>query len=92
MSTARRAIALLLSGVLLLVPIGPAVGAPGPPRDSGSCLHVDVQVSVDGEVLSKGPQIAHDGGFGHAGTGQTFTFQARTFPPPSEICAFLLPV
>ncbi|MFC9693326.1 DUF6531 domain-containing protein [Kribbella sp. NPDC056951] len=88
MTRPRRLLALLLSGVLLLAPIGPAVGVPGPPRDSGSCLHVDVQVSVDGEVISKGPQISHDGGFGHAGVGQTFTFQARTFPAASDICAF----
>jgi hypothetical protein len=31
-------------------------------------------------LLSDGPVIANDGGFGHAGTGVTFTFQAHTFP------------
>ncbi|TWD73104.1 hypothetical protein FB561_6989 [Kribbella amoyensis] len=58
--------------------------------EDGTCVHVDVSITANGELLSKGPQIANDGGFGHAGTGQTFTFRARTFAPSLSICVIKL--
>jgi hypothetical protein len=65
----------MLLALLLVVPL--SVPAAPSYAEDGTCIHVDVSVSAGGELLSKGPQIANDGGFGHAGTGQTFTFQAR---------------
>ncbi|MEV6283403.1 DUF6531 domain-containing protein [Kribbella sp. NPDC051770] len=87
MRPAQRALCLLLA-LLLVLPwtTQPAAGAP---REDGLCIHVDVSVTADGELLTKGPQIASDGGFGHAGTGQTFTFTARTFAASMSICAML---
>ncbi|WP_410793398.1 DUF6531 domain-containing protein [Kribbella sp. C-35] len=43
-------------------------------------------VSANGEVLSTGSEIALDGGMAHAGTGLTFTFQARTFNLTIDLC------
>jgi len=85
MNPVRRLLALLCC-VLLVVPLAPAAHAAPP----GTCVHVDVSVTASGELLSKGPQIANDGGFAHAGTGQTFTFQARTFAPSGNICVIQL--
>ncbi|MFI7068301.1 DUF6531 domain-containing protein [Kribbella sp. NPDC050124] len=85
MNPVRRLLALLL-GVLLVIPLAATADAAPP----GTCVHVDVAVTAGGELLTKGPQIAHDGGFAHAGTGQTFTFQARTFAPSGNICAIQL--
>jgi hypothetical protein len=85
MNPVRRLLA-LLSCVLLVIPLAPAAHAAPP----GTCVHVDVSVTSSGELLSKGPQIANDGGFAHAGTGQTFTFQARTFAPSGNICTIQL--
>lgn len=55
-----------------------------------SCIQVDISITSNGELLSKGPQLAHDGGFGHARTGQTFTFTARTFAPSLNLCVIKL--
>src|SRR5438093_911913 len=87
MVAVRRTLALLVC-VLLTLPLGLAAHAV-PPK-SGWCLHADVSVSAGGELLSKGAQIAGDGGFAHAGTGQTFIFQARTFTPTQDICVIRL--
>ncbi|MFC0628327.1 polymorphic toxin-type HINT domain-containing protein [Kribbella deserti] len=51
-----------------------------------TCIHTDVKVFADGELISEGSMIASDGGFGHAGTGVTFTFQARTFRASADYC------
>jgi len=83
MDRVRRLLALLVC-ILLIAPLGLPARAEPPP--AGMCVHVDVHVTASGELLSKGPQLANDGGFGHAGTGQTFTFQARLFPPTQNIC------
>ncbi|NIK58273.1 DUF6531 domain-containing protein [Kribbella shirazensis] len=79
----NRLLALVLA-VLLLVPLTPAADAA--PPDAYSCLHPDVAVSANGEVLSTGSEIANDGGMAHAGTGVTLTFQARTFNPTIDLC------
>jgi RHS repeat-associated protein len=79
----RRVLALLVS-VLLLLSTG--VAASALPPVPHTCVQGDVSVTANGEVLSKGPLIANDGGFAHAGTGLTFTFQARTFTPSQNIC------
>ena len=87
MRRAKRLLVMLLA-MLLVVPLSfPATASYA---EDGTCIHVDVSVSAGGELLGKGPQIANDGGFGHAGTGQTFTFQARTFAPSLNICALQL--
>ncbi|MFI6681698.1 DUF6531 domain-containing protein [Kribbella sp. NPDC050470] len=85
MNPVRRLLALLV-GVLLAVQPAPVAHAAPP----GTCVHVDVAVTASGELLTKGPQIAHDGGFAHAGTGQKFTFTARTFAPSGNICTIQL--
>ena len=79
----HRLLALVLA-VVLLVPFGPVSSAT--PPDAYTCLHPDVAVSAGGEVLSKGDEIAFDGGMAHAGTGLTFSFQARTFNPTIDLC------
>ncbi|HET6296942.1 MAG TPA: DUF6531 domain-containing protein, partial [Kribbella sp.] len=85
--TATRRLLSLLVALLLILPLS---GAPVASAEDGTCIHVDVSVTASGELLTKGPQIANDGGFGHAGTGQTFTFQARTFSPSLSICVIKL--
>ncbi|MEU4607226.1 DUF6531 domain-containing protein [Kribbella sp. NPDC023972] len=85
MNPVRRWLA-LLGCALFVVPLSPPAHAAPP----GTCVHVDVSVTASGELLTKGPQIANDGGFAHAGTGQTFTFQARTFAPSGDICTIQL--
>ncbi|WP_433159655.1 DUF6531 domain-containing protein [Kribbella sp. CA-247076] len=89
MSLARRLFASLLPLLLVvqLLSTAPPTAQAAPP---GTCVHVDVSVTASGQLLTKGPQIAHDGGFAHAGTGQTFTFQARTFAPSGNICTIQL--
>jgi RHS repeat-associated protein len=79
----HRLLALVLA-ILLLVPFTPASYAT--PPDAYTCLHPDVAVSAGGELLSKGDEIALDGGMAHAGTGLTFSFQARTFNPTIDLC------
>ncbi|MFG1912403.1 DUF6531 domain-containing protein [Kribbella sp. NPDC048928] len=79
----HRLLALVLA-VLLLVPFTPASYAT--PPDAYTCLHPDVAVSAGGELLSEGDEIALDGGMAHAGTGLTFSFQARTFNPTIDLC------
>lgn len=79
----HRLLALVLA-VLLLVPFTRASSAA--PPDAHTCLHPDVAVSAGGELLSKGDEIAFDGGMAHAGTGLTFSFQARTFNPTIDLC------
>lgn len=87
MTRRRRFLALLLALVLL----GPlTLRSEISHAEDGTCVHVDVSVTASGELLTKGPQIANDGRFGHAGTGQTFTFQARTFSPSLSICVIKL--
>jgi uncharacterized protein DUF6531 len=88
MSRTRRLLLLFLT-LLLLNPLSVPQASAADPED-GTCVHVDVSVTASGELLTKGPQIANDGGFGHAGTGQTFTFQARTFSPSLSICIIKL--
>ncbi|GAA3594625.1 DUF6531 domain-containing protein [Kribbella ginsengisoli] len=88
MSRTRRLLLLLLT-LLLLNPLCTMQASAANPEE-GTCVHVDVSVTASGELLTKGPQIANDGGFGHAGTGQTFTFQARTFSPSLNICVIKL--
>jgi hypothetical protein len=64
MSLSRRCLLLLLTLLLitpLSIPQSPAAHAEG-----GTCIHVDVSITAGGELLTKGPQIANDGGFGHA--------------------------
>lgn len=80
---------LLLLTLLVLNPLSIAQ-PPAAYAEDGTCVHVDVSITASGELLTKGPQIANDGGFGHAGTGQTFTFQARTFAPSLSICVIKL--
>ncbi|TCO40935.1 RHS repeat-associated protein [Kribbella antiqua] len=84
MTLVRRVLALLVS-VLLVLSTG--VAASALPPVPHTCVQGDVSVTANGEVLSKGPLIANDGGFAHAGTGLTFTFKARTFTPSQNICA-----
>lgn len=74
MPTLGRRLLLTLLSVLLLGPLSviPSLAADA---EDGTCIHVDVSVTAGGELLTKGPQIANDGGFAHAGTGQTFTFR-----------------
>jgi hypothetical protein len=79
----HRLLALVLA-VLLLVPFTPVAHAAAP--DAYSCLHPDVAVSANGQLLSSGTQTANDGGMAHAGTGLAFTFQARTFNPTIDLC------
>src|SRR5688572_6214498 len=80
---------LLFLSLLLLIPL--SVTQPNAAHaEDGTCIHVDVSITASGELLTKGPQLANDGGFGHAGTGQTFTFQARTFAPSLNICVIKL--
>lgn len=79
----NRLLALVLA-VLLLVPFTPVADAA--PPDAYPCLHPDMTVSANGEVLSTGSEIALDGGMAHAGTGLTFTFQARTFSLTIDLC------
>lgn len=79
----HRRVALVLA-VLLLLPVPPAAQAARP--DEYPCLHPDMTVSAGGEVLSTGTEIANDGGMAHAGTGLTFTFQARTFNLTIDFC------
>lgn len=88
MPSVRRRLLILLLAVLMIVPMGGHAGAA--PPDDGLCIHVDVSVTASGELLTMGPQIANDGGFGHAGTGQTFTFTARTFARSFNICVIKL--
>ncbi|MEV8376574.1 DUF6531 domain-containing protein [Kribbella sp. NPDC056861] len=88
MSLSRRCLLLLLT-LLLLNPLS-IVRPPAAHAEDGTCIHVDMSITAGGELLTKGPQIANDGGFGHAGTGQTFTFQARTFAPAASICIIQL--
>lgn len=88
MQAARRTLSALLA-FLLIVSVITATG-PTAYAEDGTCVHVDVSITAGGELLTKGPQIANDGGFGHAGTGQTFTFKARTFAPSMNICAMQL--
>jgi hypothetical protein len=76
MTSFRRALCAVLALLLLI----PWTTPPSATAEDGTCIHVDVRVSAGGELLSKGSEIAVDGGFGHAGTGQTFTFQAQLFP------------
>ena len=73
----RHRLLLLVLAVLLLVPVPPAAQAARP--DEYPCLHPDLTVSGNREVLSTGTEVANDGGMAHAGTGVTFTFQARTY-------------
>ncbi|MFF0266903.1 DUF6531 domain-containing protein [Kribbella sp. NPDC004536] len=79
----HRLFALVLS-VLLLVPLTPPAQAA--PPDAYPCLHPDLTVSSNGEVLSTGTEVALDGGMAHAGTGLTLTFQARTFNLTIDLC------
>ncbi|TDW84498.1 YD repeat-containing protein [Kribbella pratensis] len=79
----NRLFALVLA-VLLLVPFTPVSSAA--PPDAYPCVHPDLTVSADGEVLSTGTEIALDGGMAHAGTGLTLTFQARTFNLTIDLC------
>ncbi|TDO35250.1 YD repeat-containing protein [Kribbella sp. VKM Ac-2527] len=82
-SSFRRALCAILALLLLI----PWTTPPSATAEDGTCIHVDVRVSAGGELLSKGAEIAGDGGFGHAGTGQTFTFQAQLFPTaPQDQC------
>lgn len=81
----------IVLAVLLIVPFTPAAYATAPDAyatapDAYTCLHPDVAVSANGELLSSGTEIANDGGMAHAGTGLTFTFQARTFNPTIDLC------
>ncbi|MEV0787733.1 DUF6531 domain-containing protein [Kribbella sp. NPDC050459] len=80
----RHRLLLLVLAVLLLVPVPPAAQAARP--DEYPCLHPDLTVSGNGEVLSTGTEVANDGGMAHAGTGVTFTFQARTFNLTIDLC------
>lgn len=88
MRAPRRTVSALVAFLLLT----PVIAASGPAAyaEDGTCIHVDISITANGELLTKGPQIANDGGFGHAGTGQTFTFKARTFAPSMNICALQL--
>ena len=79
----NRLLALALS-VLLLVPF--TAPAHAEPPDAYPCLHPDLTVSANGQVLSTGTQVALDGGMAHAGTGLTLTFQARTFSLTIDLC------
>ncbi len=79
----NRLVALVLA-VLLLLPFTPVAYAAKP--DEYPCLHPDMTVSANGEVLSTGTEIALDGGMAHAGTGLTLTFQARTFNLTIDLC------
>ncbi|GAA1558644.1 hypothetical protein GCM10009741_74490 [Kribbella lupini] len=88
MRAARRTLSALLAFFILIPVI--AVTSPAAYAEDGTCIHVDMSITAGGELLTKGPQIANDGGFGHAGTGQTFTFKARTFAPSMNICAMQL--
>ncbi|TCC08600.1 DUF6531 domain-containing protein [Kribbella soli] len=78
----NRLVALVLA--VLLLPFTPVAYAAKP--DEYPCLHPDMTVSANGEVLSTGTEIALDGGMAHAGTGLTFTFQARTFNLTIDLC------
>jgi len=80
----RHRVLLLVLAVLLLVPVPPAAQAAQP--DEYPCLHPDLTVSGNNEVLSTGTEVANDGGMAHAGTGVTFTFQARTFNLTIDLC------
>ena len=63
--TPKRRLLSLLVALLLTLPLS---GMPIASAEDGTCIHVDVSVTASGELLMKGPQISHDGGFGHAGT------------------------
>ncbi|WBQ07839.1 DUF6531 domain-containing protein [Kribbella sp. CA-293567] len=89
MSRSRRCLLLLLT-LLLLSPLSGTQQPTAAHAEDGTCIHVDVSITASGELLTKGPQIANDGGFGHAGTGQAFTFKARTFAPAASICVIKL--
>ena len=80
----RHRLLLLVLAVLLLVPVPPAAQAARPVEYP--CLHPDLTVSGNNEVLSTGTEVANDGGMAHAGTGVTFTFQARTFNLTIDLC------
>ncbi|TCC29032.1 DUF6531 domain-containing protein [Kribbella speibonae] len=80
----RNRLLTLVLAVLLLVPVPPVAQAARP--DEYPCLHPDMTVSANGEVLSTGTEVALDGGMAHAGTGLTFTFQARTFNLTIDLC------
>jgi YD repeat-containing protein len=80
----RNRLLTLVLALLLLVPFTPVAQAARP--DEYPCLHPDMTVSAGGEVLSTGSEIALDGGMAHAGTGLTFTFQARTFNLTIDLC------
>lgn len=71
--------------VALVMVVAQLVGVT-PAMAVDTCIHTDVKVFADGELISDGGKIASDGGFGHAGTGLTFTFQARVFRASADYC------
>ncbi|MFD7159442.1 DUF6531 domain-containing protein [Kribbella sp. NPDC059898] len=79
----RRLLALVLP-VLLLASL--AAPAQATPPDAYYCLHPDLAVSAEGQLLSSGDQLALDGGMAHAGTGLTLDFQAHTVNTPIDLC------
>lgn len=80
MPTRSGLVAAVVAVLSLLVPqLGSPPAASATPL-AEVCIHIDIKVYGDGVLLADGARIAVDGGFGHAGTGVTFRFQARTYP------------
>jgi hypothetical protein len=76
-----------LAALMALVVVVSSFVVPPPPAHAvDTCIHPDIKVFADGQLISDGAKIASDGGFGHAGTGLTFTFQARTFRASDDFC------